>query len=202
MQRSGRDAGEKLGRRLVHVMRVLDLDQRPFGYDRLEESADDFVQLRAPVLLGEQVDFRRRRDIDVERDRDQRQPRHELGRARRPPRPAGARRSRRRDRRARIPSTRAGARATSRTASTPCTPRTTRGACESRPRRRAALRAAASCRCRLHPTTSTRRPSPPRALANALRITPSSALRPVSGSRCSSRMRASASPGRARPTRR
>ena len=40
------------------------------------------------------------------------------------------------------------------------------------------------------PTTSMSRPDPERALANALRMTPNSALRPVSGRRCDDTCRA------------
>ncbi len=50
------------------------------------------------------------------------------------------------------------------------------------------------------PMTSIRRPAPERALVNALRITPSSALRPVSGSRCCVTCRVARAFGGARPT--
>ncbi len=45
----------------------------------LEEPHDGLVQLRAPVALGQHLDSRASAGLDVERDRDQRQPRHQVG---------------------------------------------------------------------------------------------------------------------------
>ena len=74
-----REEREQLGRRLVHVVRVLDLDQRMAGQHDLEIAVHRLVQLGPAVLLGEHLDFGRRGQVDVEGDREQRQPRHEVG---------------------------------------------------------------------------------------------------------------------------
>ncbi len=70
---------EQLGGSLVHVVRVLDLDQLRLGHDRRHEACDRFVHLRAPVGFGQHRDFGRGRDFESERNADQRQPGREIG---------------------------------------------------------------------------------------------------------------------------
>ena len=70
---------QQLGGSAVHVVRVLDLDQLRLGHDRREKSCDRFVYLRAPVGLGQHRDLGRGRDLESERNGDQRQPGREIG---------------------------------------------------------------------------------------------------------------------------
>lgn len=74
-----RDVREQLRGRLVHVMRILDLDQRRLAQERGEERCHRFVQSRATVPFRQHLDFRRGRDVDPEGDRDELQPRCQLG---------------------------------------------------------------------------------------------------------------------------
>jgi hypothetical protein len=72
------ERAEQLGGLLVHVMDVLDRDQRPGVQPRLQEGEHDGVQPRGAEVGGQLTHLRRGRHVDVERDRQQRQPRHQL----------------------------------------------------------------------------------------------------------------------------
>ena len=78
-----RQVGQQFRRCAVHVVRVLDFDESRLGHDHRQKLADRLVQLLAPVGLGQHFDLGGGGDLDAERDRDQRQPRRQLGRSRR-----------------------------------------------------------------------------------------------------------------------
>ena len=71
---------QEFGRRLVHVVHVVDLDQQLVGHHGFEEPGDGFVQLRAPVRFRQFQDLGRGGNFDVEHGGEQRQPRREVGR--------------------------------------------------------------------------------------------------------------------------
>ena len=83
---------EQLGRRLVHVVRVLDLDQWRIRHHDLEEPARRPRAVSRGDSFSASISTSGVGAISTSNgDRDQRQPRREVGRARRPPRRAGAR---------------------------------------------------------------------------------------------------------------
>ena len=69
---------QELCRGSVHVLRVLDLDQRRIGHRDLKEPADDFMQLRSAVVFGQHLDLGGRRNLEAEYDGDQWQPRRQV----------------------------------------------------------------------------------------------------------------------------
>ena len=73
------DVAQQVGRRVVHVVDVFDLDQRRLVQDPIEERGDRFVQPGAQELLAQHLDLLRRGDLDTERPSDEWQPREQLG---------------------------------------------------------------------------------------------------------------------------
>src|SRR5438445_801244 len=71
---------EQLGRSLVHPVDVFEQKHRRRGQKSFEQRGDGRVQSIATELRSELVDLRGRGDRDVERQREQRQPRLELAR--------------------------------------------------------------------------------------------------------------------------
>ena len=79
-RRPFREMVQQLRRRLVHVMGILDLDQRVHGEQPLEQRRHDLVQLRAPVRFGERVDLGGAGGISASNgEHDQRQPGQQVG---------------------------------------------------------------------------------------------------------------------------
>ena len=70
---------QELGRRLVHPVRVLDDQQRRRREQLRQQRLDDAVQARAPEGRLQLLDLLRRLHGDVERQRDEREPRQQAG---------------------------------------------------------------------------------------------------------------------------
>ena len=89
--RGGRHGTQQTRRCGIHRVPVLDLDHRRPRQRGAEEVDDQLVQLDPAELLVELRDLARRRHVDPERDREQRQPRleHRGGAADRGPQPRG-----------------------------------------------------------------------------------------------------------------
>ena len=89
--RGGRHGTQQTRRCGIHRVPVLDLDHRRARQRGAEEVDDQLVQLGPAELLVELRDLARRRHVDPERDREQRQPRleHRGGAADRGPQPRG-----------------------------------------------------------------------------------------------------------------
>jgi hypothetical protein len=68
------DRREEVGRRVVHVVGVLDLDQRRPGEQARDQLDDDVAQPRGPELGRERFDLGGDRRVGVEGDRQERQP--------------------------------------------------------------------------------------------------------------------------------
>ena len=77
-----RQVAEQIGRGVVHVVRVLDLDRRRGGQLDLEESQDALVELLALSLLGEERHLGGGREVRVERAGEEREPGKQVGRER------------------------------------------------------------------------------------------------------------------------
>ena len=74
----GGEGGQEIGRRGVHLVRVLHLDQRRIRQQEPQEAQHDLVQAGAAEAGRQRGHRRRRREIGAERDREQRQPRLEV----------------------------------------------------------------------------------------------------------------------------
>ena len=61
------------------MMCILDFDQRRFRHHHFDEPHDGLMQLRPPVAFGQHLDLGSWRNFDVERHCDQRQPLNQVG---------------------------------------------------------------------------------------------------------------------------